>query len=53
VQVFDGTRWWLGPPLLVPRFGVAVASVDGALLVIGGGPRKPAPDGIVERLDVR
>jgi hypothetical protein len=53
VQVFDGTRWWLGPPLLVPRFGVAVVSVDGALLVIGGGSRKPAPDGIVERLDVR
>jgi hypothetical protein len=53
VQVFDGTRWWLGPPLLVPRFGVAVVFVNGALLVIGGGPRTPAPDGIVERLDVR
>ena len=49
VQVFDGTRWWLGPSLGTPRYGVAAAVVGGSLYVIGGFARKPAADGIVER----
>ena len=53
VQIFDGTRWWLGPPLGIPRYGVAVAAVDRSLYVIGGAPRQPAPDGVVERIDLR
>jgi N-acetylneuraminic acid mutarotase len=53
VQVFDGTRWWIGPALQVPRYGVAVAAVDRSLYVVGGAAHIPAPDGIVDRLDVR
>jgi N-acetylneuraminic acid mutarotase len=53
VQVFDGTRWWIGPALGVPRYGVAAAAVERSLYVIGGAARTPAPDGIVERLDLR
>ncbi|HEV2009952.1 MAG TPA: kelch repeat-containing protein [Candidatus Limnocylindria bacterium] len=53
VQIFDGTRWWLGPSLGTPRFGVAAAVVSGSLYVIGGAARKPAPDGVVERFDAR
>jgi hypothetical protein len=51
VQIFDGARWWLGPALVTPRFGVAAAVAVGSLYVIGGAARKPAPDGIVERFD--
>jgi N-acetylneuraminic acid mutarotase len=53
VQVFDGTRWWIGPSLGMPRFGVAAAVVSGSLYAIGGASRTPAPDGIVERFDPR
>jgi len=53
VQIFDGTRWWLGPSLGTPRFGVAAAAVNGSLYVIGGFARTPAPDGIAERIDMR
>jgi N-acetylneuraminic acid mutarotase len=53
VEVFDGTRWWIGPSLGTPRFGVAAATVGGSLYVIGGFARTPAPDGIVERFDPR
>jgi serine/threonine-protein kinase PknK len=53
VQVFDGTRWWIGPSLGTPRFGVAAAEVSGSLYVIGGASRTPAADGIVERFDPR
>jgi hypothetical protein len=52
VQVFDGTRWWLGPQMKTPRFGLAVANADSTLFAIGGSARTPAPDGIVERLDL-
>jgi hypothetical protein len=49
VQVFDGTRWWIGPSLGTPRFGVAAAVVERSLYVVGGFARRAAPDGIVER----
>jgi len=52
VQVFDGQRWWVAPPLSTPRFGVAAAAIDRSIYVIGGAPRRPAPLGIVERIDV-
>lgn len=53
VQIFDGARWWLGPSLGTPRFGVAATVAAGSLYVIGGAARRPAPDGIVERMDPR
>jgi len=53
VQIFDGARWWIGPPLGTPRYGTAVAVVAGSLYVIGGAARTPAPDGVVERFDLR
>lgn len=53
VQVFDGTTWRLGPQLKTPRFGLALTSVSSSLYAIGGSARTAAPDGIVERLDVR
>jgi len=53
VQVFDGSRWWRGPSLKTPRFGLAVASIGSSLYAIGGSPRTPAPDGLVERVDLR
>jgi len=53
VQVFDGARWWIGPSLGTPRYGVAAAVVSGSLYAIGGASRRPAPDGIVERFDPR
>jgi hypothetical protein len=53
VQVFDGSRWWLGPPLKTPRFGVGVASVANSLIAIGGSARTPSADGSVERVDLR
>jgi hypothetical protein len=52
VQVFDGQRWWVAPPLSTPRFGVAAAAIDRSIYVIGGAPRRPALLGIVERIDV-
>jgi N-acetylneuraminic acid mutarotase len=52
VQVFDGTRWWFGPQLATPRFGIALASLASSLFAIGGVARTPAPDGMVERLDL-
>jgi hypothetical protein len=53
VQVFDGSRWWLGPPLKTPRFGVGAASVGTSIFAVGGIARSAAPDGLVERLEVR
>jgi hypothetical protein len=53
VQIFDGRRWWLGPALGTPRYGVAAAVAGGSLYVIGGFAPKVAPDGIVERFDPR
>ncbi len=52
VQVFDGERWWIGPPLPTPRFGVAAAVIDHSLYVIGGAARRPAAPGSVDRLDL-
>lgn len=52
VQVFDGTRWWTGPALPTPRFGVGVTSERAALFVVGGASRRPGPDGLVDRLDI-
>lgn len=52
VQVFDGVRWSIGPSLGTPRFGVAAAVLRHSLYVIGGGARRPAGAGIVERLDL-
>lgn len=52
VQVFDGTRWWTGPALPTPRFGVGVTSERAALFVVGGSSRRPGPDGLVDRLDI-
>lgn len=52
VQVFDGTSWWTGPALPTPRFGVGVTSERAGLFVVGGSSRRPAPDGLVDRLDV-
>ncbi len=51
VQVFDGSRWSLGPRLPTPRFGVAAAVLGRALYVIGGAARTQASPGVVERLD--
>lgn len=53
VQVFDGTRWWIGPPLATPRYGVAAAVTGATLYAIGGASRTPAAEGIVERFDPR
>jgi N-acetylneuraminic acid mutarotase len=53
VQAFDGTQWSDGPSLEVPRFGVAVASFGNSLYVVSGVPRRSAPDGLVDRLDIR
>jgi N-acetylneuraminic acid mutarotase len=52
VQVFDGSRWWIGPQLGTPRFGVAAAVLDHTLYVIGGAARTPASAGIVESLNL-
>jgi N-acetylneuraminic acid mutarotase len=52
VQVFDGSRWWIGPQLGTPRFGVAAAVLDHTLYVIGGAARTPASAGMVESLDL-
>jgi len=52
VQVFDGSRWSMGPQPGTPRFGVAAVVLDHAVYVIGGAARKPAPAGIVESLDL-
>lgn len=52
VQVFDGAHWWLGPPLGTPRFGLAAVVISRSVYAIGGASRRPAPDGIVERLDL-
>jgi hypothetical protein len=51
VQVFEGTRWRLGPSLLTPRYGVSAAVIGRSLYVVGGASRRPAPAGLVERLD--
>jgi hypothetical protein len=53
VQVFDGSRWWIGPPLKTPRFGVSAASTATSLFAVGGTARTAASDGLVERLEVR
>lgn len=53
VQVFDGSRWWLGPPLKTTRFGVGAASVATSLFAVGGTARTTASDGMVERLNLR
>lgn len=52
VQVFDGNRWRLGPPLGTPRFGVAAAVLGRSLYVIGGSARTAAEPGLVERIDI-
>ena len=53
VQVFDGVRWLRGPSLRTPRIGLALTTFSSSLYAIGGSSRTPAPDGIVERLDLR
>jgi N-acetylneuraminic acid mutarotase len=40
-EVYDPAtdRWSVAPPLPLARHGLAAAAVDGALYVIGGGPK--------------
>jgi len=48
IQVFRNGAWRLGPTLPVKRFGLVAAAVDGTVYALGGGPRVPAADGLVD-----
>jgi len=48
VQVFRNGGWRLGPTLPVKRFGLVAAAVDGTVYALGGAPRAPAADGLVD-----
>jgi len=48
VQVFRNGVWRLGPSLPVKRFGLVAAAVDGTVYALGGAPRAPAADGLVD-----
>ena len=50
VQVFDGTRWWSGPAMPRPRFGVAATVIGRSLYLIGGAARRPSAPGLVDRI---
>jgi N-acetylneuraminic acid mutarotase len=47
IQVFRNGTWRLGPSLPVKRFGLVAAAVDGTVYAVGGAPRVPAADGLV------
>jgi len=48
VQVYRNGSWRLGPTLPVKRFGLVAAAVDGTVYALGGAPRVPAADGLVD-----
>lgn len=48
IQVFRSGTWRFGPSLPVRRFGLVAAAIDGTVYALGGAPRVPAADGLVD-----